>query len=131
MLRVAVFCRDGEDPSIFPTSFDTFVAVLVQGGKVLPELLVGSRDGIAFTHRGEAGCQIAECIGVEFVLVGLVIVRGHCYGGSKLVYLEITELCELLAAAFKPASEGLGLLVNDLVCTHVASLGEPFAAGFA
>ena len=59
------------------------------------------------------------------------MVRGRYIRGSRLLYLEIAKLCELLAAAFEPASEGFCLLVNDLVCTHVASLGKPFSAGFA
>ena len=47
----------------------------------------------------------------------------------RLIYLEISQLRELLAATFKTAGERFDLLVDDLVSADIASLGEPLATG--
>jgi hypothetical protein len=43
-------------------------------------------------------------------------------------YLQVTELSELLSAVIQSARERFDLLVNDLVCTDVATLGKSLAA---
>ena len=44
----------GEDASIFASAFDAFVAVLVQRGKVLPQIFVHGRHWVPFPHRRES-----------------------------------------------------------------------------
>lgn len=51
--------------------------------------------------------------------------------GRSVVYLEVSKLCELLAAAFETAGKGLDLLVDNLVSADIAPLREPLAASFA
>lgn len=46
-------------------------------------------------------------------------------------YLQVPQLCELLAAVVEFAGEGLDLLMNDLVCTDVASLREGLSTDVA
>jgi hypothetical protein len=43
-------------------------------------------------------------------------------------YLEVTKLCELLAAVVELAGERLDLLVDNLVCSDIAALCERLAA---
>ena len=40
--------------------------------------------------------------------------------------LEISELCELLAALIKSTQVRLGLLMNNPVGTNIAALSKPF-----
>ena len=47
------------------------------------------------------------------------------------MYLEVSQLREMLAAAFKLAGKRLNLLMNNLVSAHVAALCEPFTAHLA
>jgi hypothetical protein len=44
--------RRGDSP-VFAAAFDAFVRVLVQRGKVLPELLLVLRNGVSFTDGGK------------------------------------------------------------------------------
>jgi hypothetical protein len=43
-------------------------------------------------------------------------------------YLQVTQLSELFAAVVELAAEWLDLLVNDLVCSNVATLGKTLPA---
>lgn len=61
----------GTDLPIFATAFDTFVAVLVQVGEILPEFLVGLADFVSILERGELGSQVPDSLSMEFVLMGL------------------------------------------------------------
>jgi hypothetical protein len=46
-------------------------------------------------------------------------------------YFEVAELCELLATVVETAKVGFGLIVDNLVGTHVTTLGESLAADLA
>ena len=71
---------------------------------------------------------------MEFVLVRLFSSKvsvadsedGLC-GWKDLKYLEVAQLGELLAAVVELAGEGLDLLMDNLVRSHVASLRESLA----
>jgi hypothetical protein len=43
-------------------------------------------------------------------------------------YLQVAQLSELFAAVVELAAEWLDLLVNDLVCSNVATLGKTLSA---
>ena len=45
--------------------------------------------------------------------------------------LQVTQLSELLAAVIELACKGFDLLMDDLVCTNIASLGKRLATNFA
>ena len=58
-IRIRGICRtspasDWHDPPIFASSFDSLVAVLVEIGKVVPELLVLGGDGVTRAHGAES-----------------------------------------------------------------------------
>ena len=46
-------------------------------------------------------------------------------------YLQITQLSELFAAVVELTSKRFDLLVQDLVCPNVATLGKGLSADFA
>lgn len=52
-----IICR--ANFAVFATTFDTFVAVLVEVGKVFPELLVCLADWVAVLIRGKLGSERA------------------------------------------------------------------------
>lgn len=55
--------------AILATTLDSFVAILVQVGEVLPQFLVSSMDNVSILDRGELGSQSANGGNVEFVLM--------------------------------------------------------------
>jgi hypothetical protein len=57
------------DFAILATTLDTFVAILIQIGEVLPELLIGGMDDVSVLDGSELGGQSTDCSNVEFVLV--------------------------------------------------------------
>jgi hypothetical protein len=63
--------RAHADFAVLAAAPDTLIAVLVQVGKVLPELLVGRMDDVAVLDGGELASQGPDGGNVEFVLVGL------------------------------------------------------------
>lgn len=54
---------------VFSSSFYALVRVLIQGRKVLPQLLVCVRHVIARSYCGELLREVFECRSVELVLV--------------------------------------------------------------
>jgi hypothetical protein len=50
---------------------------------------------------------------------------------ERATNLQVAELRELLATFVEAAEIGLCLIVNDLVCADVATLGESFATVIA
>ena len=72
VLDVLVVSGDGENPPVLPTSLDAFVAVFVECGKVLPEIFVCGRDGIALAHCREPEGQVPQRGRVKFVLMRLI-----------------------------------------------------------
>lgn len=58
----------------------------------------------------------------------LVVAHGQM---NQKLYLEVAELSELLPALVQSASEGLDLLVDDLVRSNIAALSEGLAANVA
>lgn len=60
------------DLAVLAAAFDALVAVLVERSEVLPELLVSVGDFVAVGHGGEFGGEVADDVGVEFVLVLLL-----------------------------------------------------------
>ncbi len=60
---------DYGDPSILPTSFNAFVAMLVQRCKIFPQLLVCRRYSVSFLHRRKSEVQVAERGRMEPVLM--------------------------------------------------------------
>lgn len=59
------------DFSVFSSALDTFVGVLVEVGKILPEFFVGSVDDVSILNGGELGCEITDGRCMEFVLMRL------------------------------------------------------------
>jgi hypothetical protein len=55
--------------AILTTTLDSFVAILVQIGEVLPQFLVSSMDDVSILDGGELGSQSADGGNMEFVLV--------------------------------------------------------------
>jgi hypothetical protein len=48
-----------------------------------------------------------------------------------MTYLQVPQLGKLLSTVIQSASEWFDLLVDDLVCTDIATLGKCFAADIA
>ena len=61
----------GRDAPVLAAALDALVAVLVQSGKVLPELAVVRGHGLVLGHLRELQGEVFERRGVELVLVGL------------------------------------------------------------
>lgn len=61
----------GANLTVFTTTFDTLVAVLVKIGKVLPEFLVSGMNKVSVLNGGKLAGQGADSGNVEFVLVRL------------------------------------------------------------
>ena len=55
--------------SIFASTFDALVGVLVQRCKVLPELLVGHGHGITFSNGGKSMGEILQRLRMKLVLM--------------------------------------------------------------
>jgi hypothetical protein len=69
---------------------------------------------------------------VELVLVRLYVVSyARLLLWIEPLYLKIAELGELLAAVVQSASEGLDLLMDDLVRTNVPTLRKGFTTNVA
>lgn len=64
----------GTNLSVLSSAFDALIAVLVQVGKVLPKLLVGSWDDIPVLNGRKSVRQVANGSNMEFVLMRL----GRC-----------------------------------------------------
>ena len=50
---------------------------------------------------------------------------------GKRTHLEVSELSEQFAAVIESAEVGLGPIMNDLVGTYIAALGETFPTDLA
>jgi hypothetical protein len=134
------WCRMGcrADLSIFATTLDTFVAVAVKLGEILPEILVSWRDVVAILNGCEAGGEVSEGVSVEFVHMTLMwtlefvlVTDTKQYYARRCTYLQVSKLGELFPAAFKLANVRFGLLMHDLVSTDVAALGKGLATDLA
>jgi hypothetical protein len=68
---------------------------------------------------------------VELVLVRLCMLSNIPATRVRITYLEVSKLGELLPTIIQSAGEGLDLLVNNLVCTNIATLCKCFAANIA
>lgn len=102
----------GADAAVLASAFDALVAVLVETGKVLPHHLLPRADVVALVKVLEGLSEFADSLLVELVLVTL----------------QVAELGKLLVAVVKTACERLGCSVNNLVCSHISSLGKCLAA---
>jgi hypothetical protein len=57
--------------AVLTSTFDSFVAVFVQVGKVLPYLFISSMNDITIFDGSELRGESSDCGDMEFVLVGL------------------------------------------------------------
>jgi len=99
------------DPTILTSAFDPFVAVLVEAAEVLPHLLLPTGYNIPLANGLEPPFKVSNSICVKLVLMAL----------------QVSQLCKLLVACIKFASEGLGGRMHDLVGAHISSLRKCLA----
>lgn len=87
----------GCDPSIFATTLDPFVAILVQCSKVFPQFSVLWVHWPVVANLRKTQCQRSQSCRVKLVLVRLQIKRYVRYpkmkrrdGNSTRAYLQVT-----------------------------------------
>lgn len=65
---------------------------------------------------------------MKLVLVGLKSLDDTRVVGDEETYFEVTQLCKLFPTVIQLASEGLDLLMHDLVSPNITPLSERFPA---